>query len=309
MNKKLIFILTVGVFSIINTEMGVVGILPMIAERYQVSISTAGLLVSMFALAVAVSGPTMPLLFSGFNRKRVMILVLGVFTVCNVISAFAQHFPVVLAARVLPAFFHPIYVSMALSVAGGSVEKEEAPKAVAKVMMGVSAGMVLGVPVVSYISGLTSLRIGMLFFAAVNGFVLLATIFFVPDLPVKEKMSYGSQVKVLKEPSVWISIAGVVLLNGSVFGVYSYLSEYMEKVTGLSAEWISILLLVYGLSNIIGNILAGRLLSSRPMGFITTFPFLLAAVYIVLFFPGIFKFYYGCADLCVGCSCRGGGKY
>lgn len=290
MNKKLIFILTVGVFSIINTEMGVVGILPMIAERYQVSISTAGLLVSMFALTVAVSGPTMPLLFSGFNRKRVMILVLGVFTVCNVISAFAQHFPVVLAARVLPAFFHPIYVSMALSVAGGSVEKEEAPKAVAKVMMGVSAGMVLGVPVVSYISGLTSLRIGMLFFAAVNGFVLLATIFFVPDLPVKEKMSYGSQVKVLNEPSVWISIAGVVLLNGSVFGVYSYLSEYMEKVTGLSAEWISILLLVYGLSNIIGNILAGRLLSSRPMGFITTFPFLLAAVYIVLFFLGYLSF-------------------
>ena len=157
-------------------------------------------------------------------------------------------------------------------------------------MMGVSAGMVLGVPVVSYITGLTSLRIGMLFFAAVNGFVLLATIFFVPDLPVKEKMSYGSQVKVLKEPSVWISIAGVVLLNGSVFGVYSYLSEYMEKVTGLSAEWISILLLVYGLSNIIGNILAGRLLSSRPMGFITTFPFLLAAVYIVLFFLGYLSF-------------------
>ena len=79
-----------------------------------------------------------------------------------------------------------------------------------------------------------------------------------------------------------------MFLNGSVFGVYSYLSEYMETVTQLSAGLISILLLVYGLSNIIGNLIAGRMLSSRPLGFVVTFPFLLAAVYAVLFFLGYF---------------------
>ncbi len=288
MKKGLILILTIGVFSIINTEMGVVGILPLVSENYGVTGSTAGLLVSMFALVVAVSGPTMPLFFSGINRKKAMILVLSVFTLCNVISAFATNFPVVLVTRVIPAFFQPVYVSMAMSVTGSSVPEKDSPKAVSKVMMGVSAGMVLGVPIVSYISSMTSLRIGMLFFAAVNGAALIATIFAVPDLPVKEKLSYGSQLSVLKESKTWLSIVGVMFLNGSIFGVYSYLSEYMETVTQLSAGLISILLLVYGLSNIIGNLIAGRMLSSRPLGFVVTFPFLLAAVYAVLFFLGYF---------------------
>lgn len=288
MKKGLIPILTLGVFSIINTEMGVVGILPLISEHYGVAVATAGLLVSMFALVVAISGPTMPLFFSGVNRKKAMVLVLSVFTACNVISAFAENFPVVMITRVIPAFFQPVYVSMALSVAGSSVSEEESPKAVARVMMGVSAGMVLGVPVVSYIASMTSLRVGMLFFAAVNAAALIATVFAVPDLPVKEKLSYGSQLSVLKEGKTWLSILGVMFLNGSVFGVYSYLSEYMETVTKLPAGLISILLLVYGLANIVGNLIAGRMLSNRPMGFVVTFPFLLAAVYAVLFFLGYF---------------------
>ena len=288
MKKGLILILTLGVFSIINTEMGVVGILPLISENYGVTVATAGMLVSMFALVVAASGPTMPLFFSGINRKKAMVLVLSVFTACNVISAFASNFPVVLITRVIPAFFQPVYVSMAMSVAGSSVPEKESPKAVARVIMGVSAGMVLGVPIVSYISSLTSLRAGMLFFAAVNAAALIATIIAVPDLPVKERLSYGSQLSVLKEGKTWLSIFGVMFLNGSVFGVYSYLSEYMETVTQLSAGLISILLLVYGLSNMIGNLIAGRLLSSRPKGFVVTFPFFLAAVYAVLFFLGYF---------------------
>ena len=135
---------------------------------------------------------------------------------------------------------------------------------------------------------MTSLRVGMLFFAAVNAVALIATILVVPDLPVKERLSYGSQLSVLREGRTWLSIFRVMFLNGSVFGVYSYLSEYMETVTQLSAGLISILLLVYGLSNIIGNLIAGRMLSSRPLGFVVTFPFLLAAVYAVLFSLGSF---------------------
>mgnify|MGYP005766233939 FL=1 len=288
MTKGIIFILTLGVFSIINTEMGVVGILPLVAEEYGVTVATAGLLVSLFALIVAFAGPTMPLLFSRINRKKTMLLVLGVFTGCNLISAFATTFPVVVAARVIPAFFQPVYVSMAMSVAGASVSKEEAPKAVSKVMIGVSAGMVLGVPIVSYIANVTSLRMGMLFFAAVNAVALIATVIVVPDLPVKEKLSYGSQLSVLKEGRVWLAILGVMCLNGSIFGMYSYLSDYLENVTHLSSGIVSALLLVYGLSNILGNVIAGRALSSRPLGFVLVFPPLLIAVYAVLFFLGAF---------------------
>lgn len=94
----MIFILTIGVFSIINTEMGVIGILPLLAERFGVSIPQAGLLISLFALAVAFSGPVMPLLFSGMERKKVMLLVLGLFALGNIVGMCTDNFAVALAA-------------------------------------------------------------------------------------------------------------------------------------------------------------------------------------------------------------------
>lgn len=139
-NDLLVYILAVGVFGILNTEMGFIGILPFIAVQFDVSIVEAGMLVSLFALGVAIAGPTMPLLFSGINRKAMMLLVIGIFILGNVVSIFASNFTTLLLARVIPAFFHPIYCSMAFSIAASSVEPERAPKAVAKIMVGVSAG-------------------------------------------------------------------------------------------------------------------------------------------------------------------------
>lgn len=288
MKPSYILILTIGVFSIINTEMGVIGILPLLATTYGVDISTAGLLVSLFALAVAISGPTLPLVFSRFDRKKVMLFVLSMFMVCNIISAFATNFTVVLLARVLPAFFHPVYVSLAFSVASASVKPAAVPQAVSKVMIGVSAGMVLGVPIVSYIADITSLKIAMLSFALVNALALLATLIIIPPLPVTEKLSYASQLGVLKEVRVWISIMAVVFLNGAVFGVYSYLAEYLSVITKLSVGVISIILLVYGLANILGNIIAGKLLSESANKFVISFPFMLLGVYVLMFFLGQF---------------------
>ena len=90
--QLLLLILAFGVFSILNTEMGIIGILPMAAAMYQVDIVQAGMLVSLFAFGVAIAGPTMPLLLSRFNRKHVMLLVLGVFTICNALAAVASDF-------------------------------------------------------------------------------------------------------------------------------------------------------------------------------------------------------------------------
>ncbi|MED4635271.1 MFS transporter [Peribacillus frigoritolerans] len=287
-NNLLIFILTIGVFGIINTEMGVIGILPSIADHFHVSISKAGLLVSLFALAVAVSGPTMPLLFSGMNRKKVMLLVLGVFVLGNIVSIFTTNFTLALVARIVPAFFHPIYCSLAFTVAADSVSKKEAPKAVSKVFIGVSAGMVVGVPIVSFIANAVSIEMAMAFFAIVNAIVFLATLVFVPSMPVEEKLSYGAQLSVLKKSITWLSIVAVILLNSAIFGVYSYLTEYLKTVTNMSSNTISLMLLIYGGANIIGNIAAGKLLTKNANKSVVIFPFALGAVYIILFLFGQF---------------------
>jgi len=115
----LVFLLAIGVFSIVNTQLGVIGILPLIAEHFQVSISKAGMMVSLFALAAAVSGPTMPLLFSGVNRKTAMLLALGAFAMGNIVSAFASSFIIALIAYVLPAIFLPTTYGGNYSSLGG----------------------------------------------------------------------------------------------------------------------------------------------------------------------------------------------
>jgi MFS transporter, DHA1 family, inner membrane transport protein len=285
-NNLLIFILTIGVFGIINTEMGVIGILPSLADHFDVSVSKAGLLVSLFALVIAGSGPTMPLLFSGINRKKVMLLVLGVFVLGNIVSIFTSNFTIALIARVIPALFHPIYCSLAFSVAAASVSKEEAPKAVSKVFIGVSAGMVIGVPIASFIASTISLQMAMVFFAVVNAIAFLATLLFVPSMPVKEKLSYGEQLSVLKKFVTWQSIVAVIFLNSAVFGVYSYLAEYLKMVTNMSSNTITIMLVVFGIANIMGNVVAGKLLTKNALRLVKSFPFVLGAVYILLFLFG-----------------------
>lgn len=282
----LVFILTAGVFGIINTEMGVIGILPLIAEHFHVTVPEAGWTVSIFALVVAISAPIMPLLFSGINRKKVMLLALGVFTLSNIISMLTSNFTLLLITRALPAFLHPVYVSMAFTVAAASVSKEKAPKAVAKVFIGVSAGMVLGVPVTSYIASEVSFTMGMMFFTVVNALVFVATLLFVPSMPVKEKLSYGAQLNVLKKKIIWYSIMAVTLINGALFGFFSYMSDYLRTVTEVSYSVISILLLIYGLANIIGNVIAGKQLATNPIRSMIFIPFALFTFYICIFILG-----------------------
>ncbi len=285
-SRLLVLILTVGVFGIINTEMGVIGILPLIAETFQVTVPEAGWTVSIFALVVAISAPVMPLLFSGVNRKVVMLLAMGVFTLSNIISMLTDNFMVLLIARALPAFLHPVYVSMALTVAASSVGKEKASKAVAKIFIGVSAGMVLGVPVTSYIASEVSYMMGMLFFTVVNVLVFVATLLFIPSMPVRDKLSYGVQLNVLGKKIIWYSILAVTLINGALFGFFSYMADYLKTVTGVSYGVISALLLVYGLANIIGNIIAGKQLARNPVRSMMFIPLALLAFYICLFIWG-----------------------
>ena len=282
----LVLILTFGVFGIINTEMGVVGIIPRIAETFGVTVPEAGWTVSVFALIVALSAPVMPLLFSGVNRRTAMLLALGLFTVGNIVSALTDDFAVLLVARAVPAFLHPVYVSMAFSVAAASVPQEMAPKAVSKVFVGVSAGMVLGVPVTGFIAGHTSVSVAMAFFAIVNASVLIATIFCIPSLPVQRKLSYGAQLGVLRKAVTWHSVIAFTFINGAMFGFFSYMSDFLDTVTELPFDAVSVLLLVYGGANIVGNVVAGRLLFRNARRCMIVVPFLLSAAYLLLFATG-----------------------
>lgn len=285
-NRSLVLLLTIGVFGILNTEMGITGILPHIAEYYDVSLTTAGLLVSGFALVVAIAGPTMPLLFSKVNRRLVMLLATGAFTLSTIVSIFAPNFTVLLIARVLPAIFHPVYVSMAMTVAATSVPKNESRKAVAQVFMGVSAGTLLGVPVSNFLASQFSLSLAMIFFAVINLLVFIGTVVLVPSMPVTTGLSYGQQLSILKRKTIWISIISVLLLNGAVLGFNSYMSDFLESFSQINVNLIALVLLSIGLANIIGNALAGQFLDKNAHRLLISLPLFLILDLALLFFFG-----------------------
>lgn len=147
-------------------------------------------------------------------------------------------------------------------------------------------GMVVGVPIASFIDNLLSYEAAMVFFALVSTLIFIATWLVVPSMPVQEKVSYGAQLSVLKLPILWFSILSVILLNASVFGVYSYVSDYLGTVTQMSPNTISVTLFVFGAANIIGNIVTGRLLTYNAMKWVFLFPAGLIGVYVALFFLG-----------------------
>lgn len=123
-----ILFLALGVFGIITTEMGIIGVLPQVADRFHISASKAGWLVSIFAFIVAVSGPFLTLLASGINRKYILLLAVLMFAVSNAVYAYTAHFSVMLAFRIIPALCHPVFFSVALAAAARLVPAGQSGK-------------------------------------------------------------------------------------------------------------------------------------------------------------------------------------
>lgn len=277
----LIGILTLGVFGIINTEMGVVGIIPQIAERFGVSISAAGWCVSIFALVVAAAAPVLPLLFSGVNRRLMMLAALLLFALSNLVAAVTDSFALLLASRALPALLHPVYVAMAFTLAA-EASKDDPSRGIARVFVGVSAGMVLGVPMTTFVTTHVSYEAAMGIFGLINTAVLATTYLLVPDMPAK-RMNPGHQLRVLKRPSLWLGVAAFTSINGAMFGFFSFMSDFLHRASGFSFDAVGTVLLAYGLANIAGNMLGGRVFGRCRKLFTRVGPAVMLALYALLY--------------------------
>lgn len=284
----IIYIMMLGTFGVLSTEMGVVGILPQIAEYFNVNITQAGLFVSLFALTIAICGIFMPLVFSKFDRKKSFILVLAIFTIFSTIGAFVTDFNIALICRIIPAIFHPIYCGLALTVAAEIVEPEKAQDAVSKVIMGVSAGMIVGVPITTFVATNFGYQYAMMWFSIVTLIALIATIIFFPSLPGKEQ-SYGGQVSVAKTGIFIISTLGVIFLNAGMYTSYSYISEFLNAITNIFGSELSIVLFIYGIASIAGNWIGAKLLNSNTNKTVLSFPIIFSILLLGVFTFGFMK--------------------
>jgi predicted MFS family arabinose efflux permease len=256
--------MALGAFGIITTEFGVIGILPDLAKEFHISIDTAGWLLSAFALTVALAGPFTNMLTAKLNRKFIMCLVLGIFVVSNLLSAMASSFTMLMIARILPAFLHPVFWAVAMTAAAKQAGPKDAPKAIAIVMGGLSVATVLGVPLTTYMADLFNWRISFVVSAIINLLAFGALFLFAPSMPVSENQANpASQVKILRSAHLWVRLLTSTIILAGMFATYGYLADYLDKVSHMNGAQISIMLLVFGGTGILGNWLTGIALSKN----------------------------------------------
>lgn len=268
--------MALGAFGIITTEFGIIGIMPAIAKHFNVSIDMAGWLLSGFALTIALTGPFSVLLTSKINRKLMMCLVLLAFVASNILSAVSPNFTVLIIARILPAFLHPVFWAVATVAASKQVEPKDAPKAVSVVLGGLSVATVLGVPITTYISELINWQASFVVSGVINLIAFAALLAFVPSMPVTENQSVKSQLVILKKGQMWVNLVATMIMIAGIFATYSFLAEYLGKISSMNGTEISLMLLLFGATGIAGNWVTGIALSKNVL--LTTRFFLLSLV-------------------------------
>ncbi|MDN2713208.1 MFS transporter [Janthinobacterium sp. SUN118] len=275
--------LALGLFGVYCIEFGIVGILPMIMQRFDVTAARAGALVSLFALVIAVGGPFLVLLATRWRRKRVLVVSLLVFALASVASAHAPRFELLLALRMVPALFHPVYFSLAMVAAAALYPPQQSARAGAHAFTGTSMGMVLGIPLTTWIAAQYGYEASFLACALVNALAALGVLLFLPETPREAPLAYGRQLAVLRKPALWLTIAAAVLVFAAMFAVYAYAAAYLQQVALLTARQTGLALVVFGVGGVAGNLCAGRQLGTHVLRTVLLQPVLLGLAYCLLY--------------------------
>lgn len=285
-SSLLLLALSVAVFGVITTEMGIIGLLPKLISQLHVSASQVGLLVSLYALIVAVTGPFITLALSGLNKKTVLLSILLIFIVSNVIYGLTETYSTMMIFRVLPALVHAVFFSVALVVATNSVREEEKTGAAAKVFGGVAFGLVLGVPLSTLLAEHISLAAAF-YFAAFSCLVaFIGVLALMPTMPAKNKVSFSSQLAILRKGKLWLTIATVTMVFAAMFSSFSYVADYLSKVTQLDNNYISGLLILFGVCGFIGNFIFSHFLQKSVVKTTHAYPLLFVLVFLLVWFFG-----------------------
>ena len=285
-SSLLLLALSVAVFGVITTEIAIIGLLPKLVSQLHVTPTQVGFLVSIYAIIVAITGPFITLMLSGFNKKTVLLSILVVFIISNLIYATTDVFNLMLLFRILPALAHAVFFAVALVVAANSVPKEKAAGAAAKVFAGVAIGLVLGVPLSSLIADHLSLAAAFYFGAAACVVAFVGVLLFMPSMPAKHKVSYASQISVLRNGKLWLTISTVTLIFAAMFSGFSYVADYLARVTHLSNNAISAMLILFGLCGFTGNFVFSSLLQKNVVKTTHVYPLLYTLVFLLVWLLG-----------------------
>lgn len=258
--------LAISAFAIGTTEFISVGLLPLIAGDLNVPVTTAGLTVSLYALGVTFGAPVLTSLTSSMSRKTLLLWIMIIFIIGNSMAASAQGIGVLLAARVISAFSHGIFMSIGSTIAADLVPENRRASAISIMFSGLTVATVTGVPLGTFIGQHFGWRLAFILIIAVGIIALIANSFLVPsDLRRGTRTSLRDQLKLVKNGRLLLLFMITALGYGGTFVVFTYLSPILQDITGFKAGTVAFILLVYGIAIAIGNMIGGKLSNHNPV--------------------------------------------
>ncbi|MEH0690913.1 MFS transporter [Vibrio cholerae] len=255
-----LFALTLSAFAIGTTEFVIVGLIPTMAADLSVSLPSAGLLVSLYALGVAVGAPVLTALTGNWPRKTVLLTVMALFVAGNLLAWQAPGYNTLVAARILTGLAHGVFFSIGSTIATGLVSKEKAASAIAIMFTGLTVALVTGVPLGTYIGQTFGWQATFLIVAILGLIAWVGSALLVPsNLKQPPATKLSAQLSVLTQPRLLLVYAITALGYGGTFTAFTYLAPILQEVSGFEASSVGLIMLVYGVSVAFGNIWGGKM--------------------------------------------------
>jgi DHA1 family inner membrane transport protein len=250
--------LAAGAFGIGVTEFAPMGLLPVIATDLGVSIPTAGLLISAYALGVMLGAPLMTLTTGRVPRRTLLIGLVGIFTVGNLLSAVSTDYTMLLIARIVTSLNHGAFFGVGSVVAAGLVAPNRRAGAVAAMFMGLTIANVIGVPLATWAGDVLGWRASFWGIAAIGAVVMAALRLTLPALPAPQGGNVADELRVLTRGPVLSALALTVIGSSAMFTVFTYIAPILKEQTHASLGFVTAMLVTYGLGLTLGNWLGGR---------------------------------------------------
>ena len=268
--------LMVAVFTLVTSEFLPASLLPLMAADLGVTEGVAGQVVTATALVGMVAGPSMGLLFPRLDRRRLIIGLLVLAVVSNLLSAVAPTYAVVVVSRLLLGVALAGTWSMALAVASQLVPADKLGRAMSVVNLGVSAATVAAVPLGALISSYAGWRAVFWAVAIATAVAVVLFVVAMPSIPAAASDGIRTLLAVLRRRIVFLGLIGLAVMIAGHFGSYTFIRTAAEAMPALTPALIAVLLAVYGVGGLVGNLLAG-LFADRHLGVVmVTVPMLMA---------------------------------
>ncbi|GIP24513.1 MFS transporter [Paenibacillus sp. J22TS3] len=258
MNLKVI-ILALSTVAVGLVELIVGGILPAISEDFNISLSTAGQLISVFALVYAIAGPVLLVLTSKIERKKLYLASLSIFFLGNVMTYFSPNFTFMMIARVLTATSTALVVVLSLTIAVKIVAPAHQAKALGLIYMGISSSLVLGVPVGILVSNMYGWRVIFLGISILSIGSMVLISLFLERIPGEQTIPLSQQLKAVGNGKIISAHLATMFMLAGHYTIYAYFTPFLETNLHLNSEWISICYFVFGIAAVGGGALGGTI--------------------------------------------------